>query len=35
MVIDLLDSTTKNSQIIHKKTIKGEIKEVSDVGKAA
>lgn len=34
MVIDLLDSTTKNSQIINKKTIKGEMKEISEVGKS-
>lgn len=34
MVIDLLDSTTKNSQIINKKTIKGEMKDISEVGKS-
>ena len=33
MVIDLLDSTTKNSQIIHKKTVKEEMKDMHDESK--
>ena len=33
MVIDLLDSTTKNNQIIHKKTVKEEIRDMRDESK--
>lgn len=33
MVIDLLDSTTKNSQIISKKSIKEDMKNISEVKK--